>query len=94
MKIRFGILSRDLGPVLYTKRLVKRIGLRVVDNLATMTVLKAMGATGPKRNRVTDFYNHLIFRHYELAGYYEAKRDSLRGGVLQGKASVWTNRGE
>jgi hypothetical protein len=82
IKKRFGILSTDIGILLLVKRLLMRMAFRVIDNPATITCLKLAGATGNKRNRITDFYYFLVFRRNLLAGYYQAKREAQSGRPL------------
>lgn len=80
VKERFGILSPDIGFATLAKRLVRRLGFRLADNPLTMACLKALGATGPKRSRFSDFYYFIIFRRNLLAGYYQAKREAKLHG--------------
>jgi glycosyltransferase involved in cell wall biosynthesis len=82
VKKRFGILSMDIGILLLVKRLLMRMAFRVIDNSVTITYLKLAGATGNKRNRITDFYYFLVFRRNLLAGYYQAKREAQSGRPL------------
>jgi len=82
VKERFGILSLDIGIPLLTKRLLKRMAFRLVDNPATLAFLKLLGATGNQRSRITDYYYFLVFRRNLLSGYYHAKREARAGRPL------------
>ena len=93
---RFGILSRDLGPLLFAKRLVKRIALLAIANPLTFAILRAAGATGGKRSRLSDAYYFLLFRRSILRGYSQAK-SAARKARSSGGASTeaeWVDRGE
>ncbi len=96
VKKRFGILSMDVGTITLAKRLVNRLGFRIVDNPLTVACLKLLGGTGPKRSRITDLYYFLIFRRNLLAGYYEAKRlaRASRRPAVKNATSEWADRGE
>lgn len=82
VKERFGILSLDIGVPLLTKRLLKRMAFRLIDNPATLAFLNLLGATGNKRSRITDFYYFLVFRRNLLSGYYQARREARAGQPL------------
>jgi glycosyltransferase involved in cell wall biosynthesis len=82
VKERFGILSPDVGISLLSKRLLKRMAFRLIDNPGTIAFLKLFGATGNKRSRITDFYYFLVFRRNLLSGYYHAKREARAGRTL------------
>jgi len=96
VKERFGILSTDLGAVTLGKRLLNRLAFRIIDNPVTLACLRLLGATGPKRSRISDFYYFLIFRRNLLAGYYRAKREARgsRGTPAKQATSDWPERGD
>lgn len=96
---RFGMLSRDLGPALFAKRLVNRAALLVLANALTYAILRAAGATSGPRSRVSDFYYYLLFRRNTVRGYARARRqaraDRRRAAVTtHAIASPWGDRGE
>jgi GT2 family glycosyltransferase len=72
---RFGILSPELSPWLYARRVVRRAAFRAVDNPLTLGLLRLLGAERSKRNRITDAYLYLIFRRNMIAGFEAAKRE-------------------
>ncbi|MBC8165304.1 MAG: glycosyltransferase family 2 protein [Bryobacteraceae bacterium] len=72
--IRFGILTPEIGWQRYLKLGAKRVMFRIVDNPLTHLALTAMGASGKKRSRLSDFYYYLIFRRNMIAGYNDEKR--------------------
>lgn len=96
VKQRFGILSPDLGAMLFVMRLLRRIAFRIVDNRATMACLRLLGATSGKRSRISDLYYYVIFRRNLVAGYYQAKRQARAGQRPTAVATrpEWVNRGE
>lgn len=96
VKERFGILSMDLGVLTLSKRLLNRLAFRIIDNPLTLACLRLLGATGPKRSRISDFYYFLIFRRNLLAGYYQAKRElrGSQGTPAKHATSEWADRGE
>jgi glycosyltransferase involved in cell wall biosynthesis len=96
VKKRYGILSPDIGAITLAKRLVNRLGFRIVDNPLTFACLKMLGAAGARRSRVSDFYYFLIFRRNLLAGYYEAKRfaRASRRPAIEVITAEWFDRGE
>jgi len=79
VRLRYGILSTDIGPKAYLKRLVNRGALFSLSNPLFMAGLKAVATSSTKRNRITDLYYYLLFRRNNLAGYREAKRGARRG---------------
>ena len=96
VKERFGVLSLDIGVTTLAKRLVRRAGFRLVDNPLTLRCLRWMGAAGPARSAMSDFYYFLIFRRNLLAGYYEAKRLARGSSPMtpEHAALLWVDRGE
>jgi glycosyltransferase involved in cell wall biosynthesis len=95
-KERFGVLSLDLPAGVLLKRVVRRMAFRIVDNPATMVMLKLAGATRGKRSRVGDLYYYIIFRRNVVAGYYEAKRLARdgEGRTSRQTSTKWVDRGE
>lgn len=75
---RYGVLSAEIGVFAYTKRLIKRLGLRLLDNPITFIFLKWLGAESATRSKVTDFYYYLIYRRQILSGFRHAKKAFLR----------------
>jgi len=96
VKVRFGILSTDIGAGLLIRRLANRLAFRTIDNPLTAFVLRLFGATGGKRSRISDFYYFLIFRRSLLAGYYEVKREARKRHqpALKSVNPQWADRGE
>jgi GT2 family glycosyltransferase len=96
VKVRYGILSPDIGYLLFLKRLVHRAAFRAVDNPLTHAALRALGATNGRRSRASDLYYYLMFRRHMLAGYAEAKREARTGRLPTQDApeSERVNRGE
>lgn len=92
IKQRFGILAPEIGMPLLLKRIIRRVGFRIVDNRLTHGCLKMLGAGGPRRTRMSDFYYFLIFRRHLLAGYAEAKQRA-RSARRDGVEPVWIDRG-
>jgi glycosyltransferase involved in cell wall biosynthesis len=94
-KKRFGVLSPDIGLGSYLVRSVRRAAFRVLDNAATLALLRGLGAAGDERSRITDLYHYMIFRRNVVEGYRQARRSG--GGVprtqLQTSAG-WADRGE
>ncbi len=91
VKERFGILSADLPPWLILWRMLRRGAFRIVDNPATMAVLRGLGAQRPPRSAITDAYYYLIFRRSMVAGYKGAKREHAadrRRSSLLARATV------
>ena len=71
VKKRFGLVSTEFGPKWFVKRLLRLVAFFLIDNPATRGLLRLLGATGRKRNRVTDAYYSLVFGRSFLAGYYK-----------------------
>lgn len=94
-RIRFGVLSRDLPPVLMARRVVNRAGFAVVASRPAMALMRLLGAENGRRSRVSDLYYYALFRKNMLDGYAEAKREARqrrnRGGLLE---TPWADRGE
>jgi glycosyltransferase involved in cell wall biosynthesis len=78
VRLRYGILSPDLGPKAYLIRVVNRILLFSLSNPLFMAAFKAAAKASAKRNRITDLYYYLLFRRSNLSGYRQAKRDARR----------------
>lgn len=74
LKERFGIISPDLKSAVLMRRLINRSLFKLIDNPLLRQVLRAFGAEGDKRTKVTDSYYYLMFRRNMVAGYYQAKR--------------------
>ena len=79
VRLRYGILSPDLGPKAYMKRVLNRILLFSLSNPLFMAGLKAAATRSTGRNRITDLYYYLLFRRNNLSAYSKAKRDDRAG---------------
>jgi hypothetical protein len=73
---RYGILSRDLGPGPYMKRLLNRVVLFSASNPLFMAILKQIATSSRKRSRITDAYYYFLFRRSILSAYAKAKRQA------------------
>jgi glycosyltransferase involved in cell wall biosynthesis len=96
VKEKFGILSTDVGACILVKRVLRRLALHMVANPLSMACLRMLGATGNKRDRITDLYYYALFRRNVLAGYHQAKRearDAHRIAVSEADPK-WVDRGE
>jgi glycosyltransferase involved in cell wall biosynthesis len=82
LKMRMGIVSRDLPPAVQARRILGRLIYQAIDNPALMAVLRGLGGTASRRSKLTDFYYGLIFRRYRLRGYNEAVRRAKAGQRL------------
>jgi GT2 family glycosyltransferase len=96
LQIRFGILSRNIGWKLLSKRLLCRAGFHIVNTPPVLAVLRLLGAESGRRTRISDLYYFLIFRGNMLAGYAAARREARAGRrpELRESASEWVARGE
>jgi glycosyltransferase involved in cell wall biosynthesis len=93
---RYGVLSPELGPWRFARRLVRRIAFRVVDNPLTHAMLRALGSENGRRNRWSDIHYGLLFRRWVVAGYYKALREAAgaRSQSPSGEGAGWRNRGD
>jgi glycosyltransferase involved in cell wall biosynthesis len=82
VKKRFGLVTTQFGIGWFLKRLARLIGFLLLDNPATRSFLRLIGATRGKRTRVTDFYYALVFQRAFLAGYYRSLFDAWRRPAL------------
>lgn len=94
LKVQYGILSPEVGWRVYARLAFRRMGFRLLDNPLTIAVLRLIGATRSRRNRITDFYYFLIFRRAWLAGYYEVKRAVESGKRTFYDDPAWQERGD
>lgn len=93
---RYGVLSLKLGWRLYTKRLVRRLAFRFVDNPLTHAALRALGAESGRRGRWSDLHYRLLFRRWIVAGYHKARREARGARPLPGSGAQagWKDRGD
>lgn len=82
---RFGVVCTEFGPKWFVKRLVRLIAFFVLDNPVTRTVLRLLGATRSRRNRVTDAYYGLVFQRAFLIGYYKTWFQDWRAQTRAGQ---------
>jgi glycosyltransferase involved in cell wall biosynthesis len=85
---RFGLVTTEFGPKWFVKRLSRLIGLLMLDNPGTRSVLRLLGATRSRRNRVTDMYYALVFRRAFLTGYYKTWFQAWRAVPRVGRSQT------
>ncbi len=74
LRLRYGILSRELNPRVYVLRAVKRVLLFSLSNPFFMAWFKRIALSRKRRSRWTDLYYYLVFRRSILVAYGQAKR--------------------
>lgn len=79
VKRRFGLVTTELGPSWFARRLVRHASFLLFANPFTEVVLRLAGGASKTRGRLTDVYYGLIFRRAFFAGYYRTAAASSRG---------------
>jgi glycosyltransferase involved in cell wall biosynthesis len=74
LRVRYGILSRELSARTYILRAMKRVLLFSLSNRLFMAALKRVAVPSRNRSRLTDLYYYLVFRRSILVAYGQAKR--------------------
>ena len=101
---RHGILHPSIGPMMYTKRVINRIGFAAVSSAPCMAMLRAFGAERGQRSKLSDLYYYCVFRKHMLLGYAEARAEARAGTHEQTTPDTmrenrlcdagWVDRGE